>query len=478
MYSQETMLKDESSLRRLDVFKTEMTGQRTRLAFFLELTQKLNIEFLEKNDAQEILKAVLIGTTAGEGLGFNRAFWFKLNKGKNALCGDLSVGPWDAQEASVIWEGLRTRPLSLFEMLEEVKWHFYNEEHPLNRLVRSIEVSLDDSSHFLVRALRGQRPVVLERVPVDENWPLSDGPLAAAPVVTGPHSYGVIVCDNDILKHPIEDTHLEFLVLLTTISSMAFTKARLCELLRAKITELEDLTQEMAASRRRLAVAEKTAERGRIADKILHEIKNPLSVVGGLARLLKRRSNDECTCEIASKIVDGARKIECAIDGLFSFTEGLKIEPERVMFSGVLETLIRLISIDLEEHKVEGHFSINIPDDIFLKLDVSRFQQALYHLVHSSLKCMGKGGVLIVTASTALEGVKVEITDSGASLPSGLSTPKGASDCCPREIASLGPGLNLAKQIVELHGGTFSLARNEMGGNTVTIVLPQDGKAE
>ena len=475
MDNTDIIINDNNCLRKLDFLKIEIASQRTRLSFFLELAQKLNIEFLEKNDALEILKAVLIGTTAGEGLGFNRAFWFTMNRRKNALCGDLSVGPWDAQEATVIWEELRNRPLTLFEMLEEMKGHFYDEAHPLNRLVRSIEVPLDDPAHFLVRALRERRPIVVEKVPVDQDWPLSDGPLAAAPVATGPHSYGVIVCDNHILKHPIEETNLEFLVLLTTISSMAFTKARMCALLRSKITELEGLTREMAASRRRLAHVEKTAELGLIADRVLHEIKNPLSAVGGLARLLERRSSDQDMRKIASRIVEGARKIECTIDGLFSFADGPDIEPERVKIRTVLETLFKVISIDLEEREIEGHFSINIPDDTYLMLDVGHFQQALYHLIHNSLKCMGRGGILIVTAKPCPSGVEVEISDSGDPLSHELHTSKSDAGHCPREILGLGLGLSLAKQIVELHGGTFSLFRNKMGGNTMRIVLPQGG---
>ena len=59
----------------------------------LDLAVKLNSAFLMANDLDEILQAVLVGVTVGEGLGFNRAFLFQLDMEKGYMEGKLAIGP-------------------------------------------------------------------------------------------------------------------------------------------------------------------------------------------------------------------------------------------------------------------------------------------------------------------------------------------------------------------------------------------------
>ncbi|OCC15795.1 Sensor histidine kinase [Dissulfuribacter thermophilus] len=461
---------NSSCLRNLQVLRSELSFQRSRLSFFLELAQKLNSEFLESDDVVEILRAVLVGVTAGEGLGFNRAFWFEFDSGKRALRGALALGPSDAEEAAAIWESMRREPITLFEMLEKVAHHFENSHHPLNRLVRSIEVSMDEREHFLVTSLLERLPFVVDYVPQGVFWPLGEAPLAVAPVATGPHSYGVIVCDNHILRRPIEPNDLEILVLFTTIASMAITKARMCTLLKGKICELETLTRELNDSKNKLVQAEKTAEMGRIADRILHEIKNPLSAVGGLARVLAKRSEDEALRYIAQKIVEGTEKIEGTLNGLFRFDQGPKLDFEKVRVKPLLETIFRVIAVDLEHRGIDGHFTMNIPDDYHVNLDVPHFQQAFYHIVHNALNSMKNGGILIVIARILDGDLEIEVADTGQKI-STTDLPINEAHSEPKSLRGLGVGLSLSKQIVELHGGDFKISSNNIGGKTIRIVF-------
>ncbi len=66
---------------------------------------------------EEILQIVLIGVTAGEGLGFNRAFLLLLNRSKTRLEGRMAIGPSSPEEAKRIWDFLSTRRRSLEEIL-------------------------------------------------------------------------------------------------------------------------------------------------------------------------------------------------------------------------------------------------------------------------------------------------------------------------------------------------------------------------
>jgi len=448
----------------------EFFSQKDRLGFFLELAQRLNCEFLERDEADEILKAILVGVTAGEGLGFNRAFWFRFDEDKRCLKGSLALGPGDAKEANAIWEGLKNESIPLFEMLDKVSNHFKDVHHPLNRIIHGVEIPIDKGDHFLVRALRQKEASILHTIPAGEIWPLGGTPIALAPVATGPNLYGVIVADNQILHHPIRSQELESLVLFSTIASMAITKAKICALLKKKIQELDALNKDLFESREWLVKAEKTAEMSRIADRVFHEIRNPLCVVGGLAKVLARRSEEKEISEIASRILQGTERIEESVKDLFRFNEGPELSLEPLEIRSLLQSLFRVISVDLERHGIDGRLTMNI-GNVVLYLDLAHFRQCIFHVVHNAIDSMPKGGFLLLTVRPSGPYVVIESSYSGM---------KGnGENCCafsrnsePKAIFGLGLGLNLAKQIVELHGGSFEVSSNRFGGKTVTIALP------
>src|ERR1051326_8195912 len=68
-------------------------------------------------DEERALYTILVGVTAGRGLGFNRAFLLLLDKKKEYLEGRLAVVPSSPEEAGTLWNALREKPQSLRDLL-------------------------------------------------------------------------------------------------------------------------------------------------------------------------------------------------------------------------------------------------------------------------------------------------------------------------------------------------------------------------
>ncbi len=79
----------------------------------LNLLNKLTTLMEKHRDIDEAIHIFLTYITAGEGLGFNRALFFRKNK--NFLFGQNSVGVLSKKEAFKIWEGLEECPLDLYQ---------------------------------------------------------------------------------------------------------------------------------------------------------------------------------------------------------------------------------------------------------------------------------------------------------------------------------------------------------------------------
>jgi CheY-like chemotaxis protein len=117
-------------------------------------------------------------------------------------------------------------------------------------------------------------------------------------------------------------------------------------------------------------------------------------------------------------------------------------------------------------------------DQDWLVGDAARIQQVVGNLVSNGVKFTPAGGdVLIRTEADASE-VRLIVTDTGRGippefLPNVFERFRQADSSITRRHGGLGLGLSIAKQIVELHGGT--IAAESAGpdrGSTFTVIFP------
>ncbi|HOZ07356.1 MAG TPA: PAS domain-containing protein, partial [candidate division Zixibacteria bacterium] len=69
-------------------------------------------------ELRQILRIILTGATASQGLGFNRAFLFLFDRDRHELTAHMAVGPTSAEEAGRIWTRLAGMHLSLAQLLD------------------------------------------------------------------------------------------------------------------------------------------------------------------------------------------------------------------------------------------------------------------------------------------------------------------------------------------------------------------------
>ncbi len=82
----------------------ELKKRVSELSFLKEVSEALQSTL----KLEEILYIILVGATAGQGLGFNRAFLLLYDDEKEVVEGKLAIGPSGAEEAGHIWADLHT----------------------------------------------------------------------------------------------------------------------------------------------------------------------------------------------------------------------------------------------------------------------------------------------------------------------------------------------------------------------------------
>ncbi len=457
--------------------QSDLARNYRRLRLLLELAVKLRTAFLRTQDLDRILQAVLVGVTAGEGLGFNRAFLVSLNTQDQYLEGMLAIGPASREEAHRIWAEIAERSLGLFEILDGVQTAVSNQGHPLNRIVRNIRVPMEDTKHVLVRAIRERKAFLVGdgappglAVPSDLVSLLGTDHLAVVPLASDETAYGVILADNAITKDPIMQEDVEALQLFAGLASIAVDKARICAMLGAQIHELHRFNEAVEQNKDILIQAERYRALGQMADQLLHEIRNPLSAVGGIARRLHSKSKDGETQQYAEVILRETHRLEHILKGLSDFTSAPQLDLKPVQLYELIEASIAVLQSELVRHHIGWQTHLPEPKPV-LNLDRNQIQQALLNILKNAVEAMPEGGLLTVEVQHRDHNVEILVTDTGRGIISTNLT-KALEPFFTTKTRSMGLGLTLAKRVLELHGGSVSLKGTKAGGTAVALTLP------
>jgi PAS domain S-box-containing protein len=282
------------------------------------------------------------------------------------------------------------------------------------------------------------------------------------PIVSGERTLGLV---NVFVKegHKRNDSEEEFLV------AIANTLVGIIE--RHRANQGKTMLQEQ------LMQAEKMVACGRLTANVAHEIRNPLTAVGGFARRLHKSvhlgSREKGYVDIIVAEVDRLEKI---LNSVLIISKGAEMAKEYHDIHALLDEVLRLYEFLCKERSiiVTRTYRIQKPD-IFI--DKEHVREAVMNVVVNAIDSMARGGRLMVsTCEETVAGrpfVDVAIQDSGEGIPEEqlkmifepFFTTKG-----PHKGTGL--GLVLAKKVVEDHGGFIRVKSKAGEGTTLNLLFP------
>ncbi len=228
----------------------------------------------------------------------------------------------------------------------------------------------------------------------------------------------------------------------------------------------DDLTQILATQR---LTAWKEA-----VEKVIHEIKNPLTPVGLAAETLQsayardRSRFDALFPSACEMILRSVRDLKALIGEFTQFSRLPKAQLRRLNLGGlVAETLAPYESAPPEGRRVRVVQAGALPP---VEADADQLRRVLLNVVHNGLEAMqGRGGELLVESRAAPGIVQVRVRDQGTGVE---DVERIFEPYYTTKVKGTGLGLLIARQIVEEHGGRI-LVESEPGvGTEVTIELP------
>jgi len=282
------------------------------------------------------------------------------------------------------------------------------------------------------------------------------------PIVSGERTLGLV---NVFVKegHKRKESEEEFLV------AIANTLAGIIE--RHRANQEKNLLQEQ------LMQAEKMVALGRLTANVAHEIRNPLTAVGGFARRLHKSEHlGSREKEYVEIIVSEVDRLEKILNNVLLISRGVELAKEPHDIHMLLDEVLRLYEFLCRERSIIVTRTYRLAQPHIL-IDAERVREAVMNVVANAIDSMARGGGLLVSTGEENVGgqsfVDIAIRDSGEGIPEEqlkmifepFFTTKG-----PQKGTGL--GLVLAKKVVEEHGG-FIRVKSKVGeGTTLNLLFP------
>lgn len=463
-------------------FQRELESSNNRMKFLHQLNYKMNSAYLNARELRGILKAILVGITADEGLRFNRAFLALVND-KQELQGQIAIGPSSREKAGQIWESIKNEGIQLDDILSSNLGDHNSTDESANKIIQSLSVPVTDQTHILIHALKEKETVYVSHGQVEHDHDcdipetllgiLDQSTFVVVPLFSPSRTFGVIIVDNYVTQAPITHADINDLEIFASQASLAIEHSYLYEAMANKISELELVTSELEKNKNLLLKAERSITINKISTQLLHALRNPVTSIGGTSRLLTKKSKDPYTTDFLKIITAESDKIEQTLEDLFSYTEEEKFRySTHPLFSIIRETAFVFYS-RFKEYGIEYRILLegNGPG---LNIDESKIRQVFSHLIRNSTDAMRhEGGILEIASFEDDDSVTISITDSGPGIEEDI-LPRVMEPFYTTKSYGNGMGLALVNQIVSGHKGQFSIENILPHGLRATVTIPKN----
>ncbi|MEW6357801.1 MAG: GAF domain-containing protein [Planctomycetota bacterium] len=444
----------------------------------LNLIRELSAVMQETLERDRAIFAALTCVTAGAALGFNRAFFWLRTAERHRLEGTMAVGPASAEDAGRIWSKAAAERKSLRQILAEYDNMAGQPETPLNKILHSLNFSLDDKAQIPVLAVREKQPIFVEnawndpRVSEHLRFTLNLRQFVCVPLIARGEAIGAVLADNLYSGKPITEQQISMLNIFAARAGLAIDNAEAYQ-------RLEDNYHQLAETRDRLVRSERLAAIGNMAAHVAHEIRNPLVTIGGFARsILRQVQAPSSITQAAGIIAEEVSRLERILADVLNFTKPAEPKKERTNLNRLINDVCEFVQPQFAQSHAELRRDLGngIPD---IMVDPGQIRQVLLNLLRNGLDSLPKQtrGVVIVATRPQEDYVKIEVRDTGE----GMSPDVLENMFNPfftKKPDGTGLGLAVTRKVIEDHGGDIFVESTVGEGTTFNLMLPLGDEKE
>jgi signal transduction histidine kinase len=240
-------------------------------------------------------------------------------------------------------------------------------------------------------------------------------------------------------------------------------------------TRLRDVVRELTDAQKRLIEQEKFRSLGEMTANIAHEIKNPLVIIGGFAkRLAKKMQNENAEDKYIDIILKEVSRLEKILNEILNYVKESPSISETCTMNSFLDEILYLLSTDTswEQIDIAKHFDTTLPP---IPCDSHQLKQVFINIIMNAYEAMnGRGKLTIKTTCSSYNNqpfVSVSLTDTGGGINPAVIDNIFNPFFTTKERGT-GLGLAISNKIIINHHGHIDIENTVGKGVTFIVHLP------
>lgn len=213
------------------------------------------------------------------------------------------------------------------------------------------------------------------------------------------------------------------------------------------------------------------ASLGELTAGVVHELRNPVSVISGMAEVLKRKLGEEHELhKAADTIFREAGGLERSISQFLGLARPFALKPAPCHPCEIADRAVQLCQRRATRKQVglDALCGEGVPE---IQADRERLAQALANIINNGIDAVEEEGQVAMHISRDDDTVLFTITDNGP----GIHLGPGESLFNPfftKKEGGTGLGLTIVHRIIAAHQGAVSYENREEGGARFIVRLP------
>lgn len=251
---------------------------------------------------------------------------------------------------------------------------------------------------------------------------------------------------------------------------------------RELVHAFDEMVDDLAVTRRRLAAASRIAAWREVARRVAHEVKNPLAPIRAAVETLRRLraredpAFDEYFDEATRTVLDEVHRISNIVTEFTRFARLPSPRPQEVDAADLAKQIVRMHEPTAEAAGLS--LSLDAKPTPKIRADRDQLVQVLTNLLQNAIEATkGSGSRVEVALSTGAHGaVTLTVADDGPGVSPEMEA-RLFEPYATTKATGTGLGLAIAQRIALEHGGELAYVGRGLGGRGASfrLVLTVEG---
>ncbi len=428
----------------------------------LNLITEINKIIMQPRDIDELLYVILTALTFGEDIGFNRAAIFTYNFNTGVIQGMLGVGCNTHEETEELWKRL-PKDISSIRWIKEYAKFSEFDTTPFNEKIKRLRFDLNNLPNILSAIKLGK----IYHSEINENDQIKEvlnvKEYAIVPLTGKDSVLGLVYVDNKFTERPIDERYIKILNIFASQAALAIENSKL-------LSELKETNNMLKLAQQEILVKEKLAAIGEMLSTLAHEIRNPITAIGGFAKIIEQKTQEDNIKELAGKIYLQTIKMDELFKDFISLGKGKSDIKNPIDIKKLICESIEDLKIFIKEDMINVNVNL-CEDNVIAEGEKKDFKLIFNNIIKNAIEAIEGRGSINITLLKDENNFTFIVEDDGLGINRDV-LPRIYDPFFTTKFKGVGIGLAATYKVVKEYGGDITAENRVQKGAIFTVKIP------